>query len=259
MTTAAELPQTESAVPPSPESAPRSALPYALARQHPALVLSLVTGAAVVGKVLLAARGDVGVALALVTAGIPSVLLGVAVLYSPVLSLFLAIGAFWWRLRERSLASATAVSAGSIAAAYVLPIITIVVLLTITATVVLTWRRSPVTRAAIARLGEWMEWDRAKLLDWALYFLLAGLVFSPAVWVPREKIEVAPIGVFTGYVIEEDGPWITLLREDSRTVLRTRPAALIGREVCDAEPGLRWLSLPQLFNPPASLPACPPS
>ena len=81
-------------------------------------------------------------------------------------------------------------------------------------------------------------------------------MFGPGVWLPRESLSVEDRPAFTGYVVEEEGSWLTVLRDDTRTILRVAADELTDREACETA-GARWLSLPQLWSPPGPLPGCP--
>jgi len=224
--------------------------------EHPALLVSLIAAAAVVGKVLLAARGDIETAVALVSAGIPEILLGVAIIYAPVLTIYLAAVALWWNARRRTAISGLSLAVAALAMVYLVPL-GIIGLLAVGAGVLyvlarMVGRRQEEYAKWAARLGL----DRARLMDWLVVWSLAALVFGPGVWLPPESLTVAGRPAFTGYVIEEEGPWTTVLSNDTRSIVRVAEGELTDREACEA-PGTRWLSLPQLWDPPVSLPACP--
>jgi hypothetical protein len=224
--------------------------------EHPALLVSLIAAAAVVGKVLLVARGDVGTALGLVGAGIPEILLGVAIVYAPVLTVYLVVAAVWWNAQRRTAISVLTLAVATIAMLYVVPL-GLIAVLGIAAVLVYSAARIPwlhrwESTSWAGRLGL----HRPALIGWIIVGSLPGLVFGPEVWLPPEELTVTGAPAFTGYVVEEDGPWTTVLREDTRAVLRLEADELTDRQACEL-PGAQWLTLLQLWSPPASLSACP--
>jgi hypothetical protein len=86
-------------------------------------------------------------------------------------------------------------------------------------------------------------------VDWLVIWSLAALVFAPDAWLARESPAVSGSPAFTGYVVEEDGGWTTVLRDDTRTIVEVRDGDLIDRKPCKAD-GARWLTLPQLWSTP---------
>ena len=64
-------------------------------------------------------------------------------------------------------------------------------------------------------------------------FLIAVVFFvSSEMWLPQEKIELLSGSTVYGYVLEEDGPWVSLLQADRRRLLLVREDEIEEREPC---------------------------
>lgn len=224
--------------------------------EHPALLVSLLAAAAVVGKVLLAARGDIETAVALVSAGIPQILLGVAIIYAPVLTIYLVAVALWWNARRRTAISGLSLTVAAVAMAYLVPLGVIGLVVIGAGSIYVGARLVRQRPGSYARWAGRLGLDRARLMDWLVVWSLAALVFGPGVWLPPESLTVAGAPAFTGYVVDEEDLWATVLRDDTRTIIRVAEGELTDRRACET-PGTRWLSMPQLWNAPVPLPACP--
>lgn len=75
-----------------------------------------------------------------------------------------------------------------------------------------------------------------------------ALLFSEDVWLPQERLDLAQGGHIYGYVLEEDGPWVTILREDERELVLVQRADVVGRAVCDSFGGQDEVSMAQYVN-----------
>lgn len=224
--------------------------------RHPTTSFAVVASALVVIKVLVAARLDVGTALGLVSAaGVANVVFGVVILLWPAFLIGVTIGLWLWLVHEARQskpvwAILAVTSASGVAMFAFLPFI-------VSAFIVL------------AGLAEWayLWWSKKRgreaepLLDTfgrVLYVVLAtGLLFSEAVWLPREIITAGGES-YVGYVVEEEGAWTTILRDSDRLLLRVRDATIDSRQICGGGDGGFGLKPADLLDKrPPPLPQCP--
>ena len=91
-------------------------------------------------------------------------------------------------------------------------------------------------------------------------FLLAFLT-SPDVWLPQERLQLSGGGIVFGYVLEEDGRWVSILEEDDRELLFVEQDGVESREACASDsgdnPSLADL-LKEVFGDPPARPTYPP-
>lgn len=89
-------------------------------------------------------------------------------------------------------------------------------------------------------------------------FLLTFLL-SDAVWLPQEKVQLRDGGIVVGYVVEEDGRWMSILKEHDRELLFVDEEEVESRGVCGDEvtgvlldgPSALQLLLDRLGDPPS--------
>lgn len=62
--------------------------------------------------------------------------------------------------------------------------------------------------------------------------VLLVFLLSDAVWLPQERIQLRGAGTVVGYVVEEDGRWISILKEHDRALLFVEDDDVESREVC---------------------------
>jgi hypothetical protein len=59
------------------------------------------------------------------------------------------------------------------------------------------------------------------------------IVQPSLMWLPAERLTIEGAdGVEVGYVIEDEGPWLTVLRHDDRRLLRVEAGSVTDREIC---------------------------
>ena len=73
--------------------------------------------------------------------------------------------------------------------------------------------------------------DARFLLMVAAALLISDLIFTNKVWLPRERMMIGN-SAFDGYVLQDDGEWMTLLSEGDRIVILALSSDVTAREVC---------------------------
>ena len=95
-----------------------------------------------------------------------------------------------------------------------------------------------------------------------LVFMSLGLVFAAAQdfpWMAAERLRIDKGTELTVFVVGIDDGWATLLREDSRSILRIRDDKIIDRQVCEMELSRRNRTMFQLLTRskmPSNYPKC---
>lgn len=90
----------------------------------------------------------------------------------------------------------------------------------------------------VAPLAHMVAQPRAGGLGWGVIIGMASVplslfVVSSGVWVPQEKVQVEDFGVVYGYVLEEEGRWVSVLQEQDRKLLFLAEAEVESRQVCE--------------------------
>lgn len=92
---------------------------------------------------------------------------------------------------------------------------------------------------SVRRKEPFALWGPRHIDRWTLPPLLVIVIFVPGVlvggqmWLPLENVVHRETVV--GYVLEDDGEWITLVRDDDRSLEYVRVADVTERNVCLVE------------------------
>jgi hypothetical protein len=85
-----------------------------------------------------------------------------------------------------------------------------------------------------------------------------GLMKQP--WLPAEVITPTSGSAFTGYVLSDNGTWLVVLSEGTRTIRYYRSAQVVSQQICQITPALPRPPLIPLFpahlNGPTTTPVC---
>ena len=85
-----------------------------------------------------------------------------------------------------------------------------------------------------------------------------GLIKQP--WLPAETITLTSGEAFTGYVLSDNGTWVVVLRDSTRTITYYRSLRVASQQICQITPQPPRQPLKPLFpahlNAPTSTPAC---
>jgi hypothetical protein len=225
---------------------------YAL--EHAALFVAFGATLVFTAKVLVVARLEPGIALALVTsADTTKFLAGMFVSLAPTLVSVAALLS-WLRWTGTVRQAATvyfAVGATlTVLTALFSPLTETGVLLFIVATIIFGKKRGTVRVSRglppMAALG-------------ALFLLLNYIVFGP-LWMPTEALAIESRGGKTQvtepyYVVEEEGPWLTVLRAEDITLQRVRLDAITARNLCRRDYTVP-AALIHVLAPPIDVPGC---
>ncbi|HYN50809.1 MAG TPA: hypothetical protein VES62_07770 [Thermoleophilaceae bacterium] len=230
------------------------ALEFAL--RHPALSATvLLTGLALV-KILLASKFSIETALGLVASSPPSsIILGLIVTATPQLLVLLAASIYWYarwlKTEGRQSWLLSYIAPPLVVLATLWTPIPILVVLGVLAGMMFVWyRRSERMRATWRWVGFW---------DSAFFALFIVTLFaSQSVWLGPEVIRLRGGIEEVAYVVSVDSEWVTLLRQEERTLQPVRQESVKSREPCRLTAD--WPSLIQLFDARrAVLPSCPPA
>lgn len=97
---------------------------------------------------------------------------------------------------------------------------------------------------AFLLVGEWL-YQRAQKrgksfkipLEYILTPLLAPVLLAPNVWLPSEVLYMTGTRApEVGYVLDDAGGYLTVLREEGRNVVRLRSSDVTRRQICDVDP-----------------------
>lgn len=85
-----------------------------------------------------------------------------------------------------------------------------------------------------------------------------GLIKQP--WLPAEAITLTSGQRFTGYVLSDNGTWLVVLADSTRTIHYYRSAQVTGQRICQIEPRPRTQPLIPLYpahlHAPTATPVC---
>ncbi|MDQ4025538.1 MAG: hypothetical protein M3217_08620, partial [Actinomycetota bacterium] len=85
----------------------------------------------------------------------------------------------------------------------------------------------------------------------------AGLPFllSSGMWLPQERVALSRGRLVFGYVLEEEGEWVSVLREQNRELLLVSADDIVSRRVCAGSSlsglSVAYLVMDVLSNSPA--------
>ena len=202
-------------------------------RTHMVLAAGVAVTAVFVTKVWLSAGAEPSVAAGIVAAsGSLELATSLLVLALPVLALVLAAALLVMALSDgpSRLAAAPAIgaSAAMLLCIAIVPLgLLLAVLVSVGLAMLVGWRRR---RRQGGRMG------RAQCGGLVLAAALLGalwIVQPSLMWLPAERLTIAGAdGVDVGYVIEDEGPWLTVLRHGDRRLLRVEAGSVTAREVC---------------------------
>jgi hypothetical protein len=83
------------------------------------------------------------------------------------------------------------------------------------------------------RSGRWGERFTAPPAFW-IGSLVVGFFLAAQMWLPTEVIQTANRRT-VAYVLEDEGEWITIVRENNRRLAYVRADEVLSRQVCDAD------------------------
>lgn len=237
--------------------------------RHPARTLAMAGTLAVTYKILIAARFDTSIAMAIASAGPPpTLLLGVLIGALPAL-MPLVIG--WGvgsvlarqRLGQPWGGSLLLFALGTMLALAILPFAQVLSLAGVLGLWVAT---EPVGRFFERRLERRVERPavmprprrgsgRALVEGVLLVGVTLWVLVYPSMWLPQEVISVEGSGSRVGYVVAIDGGWATLLRESDRSIEYVRESAISSRTLC--RPSGFKPTLPEILST-GRVPSLPP-
>jgi hypothetical protein len=105
--------------------------------------------------------------------------------------------------------------------------------------------------------------NRSWSVEWLA--IVAGALFifasSTAPWLPAEQLTIAGTSTpIIGYVLEDDGPWMTVLVNDPRTIESVQAAQVTGRRICSTQesrgPGKSVFDLVSDSEAEPNIPSC---
>lgn len=210
------------------------------AREHPALAVAGITTAVFLVKVMFVAHLNTPVALGIVASVGPAELAtGMLALLFPTMTMllayvmWLATAVSYMRGRRAAVLFEASVLV-SVFAVVTTPLGSLLLFLGVNsvavAVVYWAWRRR-------AKKGGPPLTSYWPFIQWRLVGVGLSVVFlitaAPTPWLPAESYQVAGAErEQVGYFIEEDGHWVTVLRDDDRSLVRYREDEIERREVC---------------------------
>jgi hypothetical protein len=211
-----------------------------VARRHPLTVWAIVVGLVFVLKVHIVTGGNSSLALAVIaTAGAAETIAGLGVIMAPALVVIGAV-ALWYAYFAFAggvllqLAVVASLVAVIIAPDYLVGICIVVA----------------IPLAIMHRRG-WRFDMRERL--WSMGLAAGTIVFSAVtgqgMWLPPEVVTFSDDSSTVAYVLDDDGPWTTLLIDGDRTIQTIRSETITGRQVCSLHAGTRRTLLDWLPGP----------
>jgi hypothetical protein len=236
--------------------------------QHPTLIITAVAASLVAIRLIRAARGDLETATELLRVGTTTILLGSALEFGPLILLVACafpvgvalMGGGWimhWRI--------------------VLPLALVVVLIApliytmvVVAYMLIALYLTDLGRSLWRRFWVWRNGEvpgpsvkRRRVTDAVLtlslgIIVLFFLMVPDTVWLPAERFLLRDDTYAVGYVTDDDGESVRLIRDDDRTVLTFEADQVVRRVVCDRFTIDYWyLSSPlALLGEPTEHPDC---
>lgn len=236
-------------------------------RSHPTLTVSLATFLYVAFRVYEAADFDVNNMLRILHAnGLSTILVGVLLVQLPAELLLLTLAACWWLYSAASDAAVTSPSSRRVrhfvAGSRTLPLLLLAILIAlsytiipwlfflaslfvIAITIVASYRvmmskhdhAPPTATTAPTRSRSIVTLRRSFLLIGlaVLFYAISG----PAIWVDAENITTTDRGNIVGYVIDDSGPWTTILTptwtgylHQGNSVTMEKTDHIVKRQLC---------------------------
>jgi hypothetical protein len=226
-----------------------------LTAAHPAVAIAVGSAALVVTKLVLVARLDTTTALALaMAAGPANIVLGVAIQLWPLLLVVLAIGLGWWLVRVAARGQATWLSLLVVALVLLATVSFLPLVLLVPAILLIGADAFYVSRTR--RAGKEPEAPIDTFGRFLYAIAAAGLITTGGLWLPKEILTIGH-QTYVGYVVAEQGTWVSVLRDEDRLLLWVRSEDVHSRQLCSGDSYLLSLADVAEATPRPPLPECP--
>jgi hypothetical protein len=219
-------------VPIAPQASPVPRLRFGWLAQHPSIVIAALTGSFVTIRVTRAAHGNLETALELLQTGTASVLFaaaldgGIAVLFMACMIIVQvrSLGRGWYV--SPAIVIPTALVTGLVVPLiFVLSMAGLLFLIAVARGLEFIFPRMDVWHSVRA-------WGLPVLIGYAALLTLTAAIVSDTVWMPAEVVTLESGEQVVGYVVQDDGESLRLIRNDDRAVTVVDAGDIVDRQVC---------------------------
>ncbi len=233
---------------------------FSIIRAQPAVAIAFASAALVIARTLTVASFQLDVAVSIATGdGVAGLAIGTALAmapyYAPLVAFVLQMVARHQHDEGRGVLGLASLAI----AVWIFAILTTPFVLVVVLGVVALASELAIVRVRRAGKGPTPETQENSqiLLVVFLFFVATSLTLTSTAWLPLERLAIAGQPDVVAYVLDQDGEWTKLLRDDDRQIMFIKQEAIQSRTQC-VQPMARIPTLMELVGLTSGAELCSP-